>query len=42
MVDFSKAISEAATQTDMNEAQKGGDGPRIPEAGVTRLRFITP
>lgn len=36
------AIAEAAEQTNMNEAQKGGgDGPRTPDAGLTRLRFIS-
>lgn len=45
MVDFTKlqnAISEAAEQTDMNEAQAGGGGERrVPDAGLTRLRFIS-
>lgn len=35
------AITEAAEQTDMNQAQKGGGGERrIPDAGICRLRFI--
>lgn len=39
---FAGAIAQAAAQTDMNEAQKGGGGERrIPEAGLTRLRFIS-
>lgn len=35
------AITEAAQQTDMNEAQTGGGERRIPEAGLARLRFIS-
>lgn len=36
------AIAEAAEQTNMNEAQKGGGGERrVPEAGLCRLRFIS-
>lgn len=41
MVDFSKAVAEAAAQTNMNEATKGGGERRVPEAGLTRLRFIS-
>lgn len=36
------AIAEAAAQTNMNETTSGGgDGPRLPDAGNTRLRFIS-
>lgn len=36
------AIAAAAAQTNMNEAQAGGgDGPRLADAGLTRLRFIS-
>lgn len=39
---FMDKIKEAAAQTNMNEAQKGGGGERrVPEAGLTRLRFIS-
>lgn len=42
MESIQAAINEAAEQTNMNEAQKGGgDGPRLPDAGLTRLRFIS-
>lgn len=42
METIASAIAEAAEYTDMNEAQRGGGGPRrIPEAGLVRLRFIT-
>lgn len=38
---FMDKIKEAAAQTNMNEAQKGGGERRVPEAGLTRLRFIS-
>ena len=42
MENIQSAINEAAEHTDMNEARKGGgDGPRIPVAGLVRLRFIS-
>lgn len=34
------AIAKAASQTDMNEAQKGGGDYQPPAAGITRLRFV--
>ena len=36
---FANAIAEAAQQTDMNEAQSGGDYTP-PAAGLVRLRFV--
>ncbi len=41
MVDFSKAIAEAASQTDMNETTKGGGERRLPEPGLARLRLVS-
>lgn len=41
MENMQKKIAEAAAHTDMNEAQTGGGERRIPDAGMTRLRFIS-
>lgn len=37
---FTKAIEEAASQTNMNEASKGGGDYTPPAAGLVRLRFV--
>lgn len=37
---FANAIQEAASQTDMNEAQKGGGDFVPPAEGLVRLRFV--